>query len=128
MCTETGRLRSLAIAAGAEATEALAGAVQWLPNLYSNADAPGSRRTTASEAGDAAAASAAAEAGADGAPASASAAEAEVLSTNEHGDAAPGASPKSQQEAPAAEAGGGATPSGNFETMTFHVGGEFACH
>ena len=103
--------------AGAEATEALAGAVQWLPTP----DVSSSRRTTGSESGDAAATGADVRLGKDCAAASAAPAEADGPSANGHADAAAGVSPRVQQDAQTAQAD--ATPSGNFETMTFHVGG-----
>ena len=107
------------ITTGAEATEALAGAAQWLLK----SDAPNSRRTTGSDSGEAAATGPEAKGGTDSVPASAAPAKANGPSANGHADAAAGVSPKSQQDARATESDGIATPSGNFETMTFHVGG-----
>ncbi|KAK9917444.1 hypothetical protein WJX75_004438 [Coccomyxa subellipsoidea] len=104
----------------AEATEALAGAAQWLLK----SDAPNSRRTTGSDSGEAAATGPEAKGGTDSVPASAAPAKANGPSANGHADAAAGVSPKSQQDARATESDGIATPSGNFETMTFHVGGK----
>ncbi|BDA50773.1 hypothetical protein COCOBI_16-4510 [Coccomyxa sp. Obi] len=102
---------------GAEATNALAVAARWLPEP----DAPDSRRTTESDAGDAAAAD---DRGADSGAGSAAATRAkEEPLANGQTDAADGASPQEQRDSHAAEANGDATPSGNFETMTFHVGG-----
>jgi hypothetical protein len=117
--TVTARFNMPGITTGAEATEALAGAAQWLLK----SDAPNSRRTTGSDSGEAAATGPEAKGGTDSVPASAAPAKANGPSANGHADAAAGVSPKSQQDARATESDGIATPSGNFETMTFHVGG-----
>lgn len=104
--------------AGAEATKALAVAARWLPEP----DAPDSRRTTESDAGHEAAADDR-EADSGAGSAAAEGAEENPLANSED-DAAEGALPGRRRDLHAAEANGDATPSGNFETMTFHVGGE----
>ena len=106
---------------GAEATKALAVAARWLPEP----EAPDSRRTTESDTGDAAAAENRDGDSGAGNNVAATGAEEQPLA-NGQSDAAEEASSRGQHNSHASEANGDAMPSGNFETMTFHVGGELA--